>query len=245
MTNCCEAHQTLGVMCDGGMTESILLPIRKLHPAPNLTYEQMALVETLAIGCHAVNRGKVMADENVLVIGAGPIGLSVIEFCRLANARVMVLDLSEPRLKYVREHLQIADTILVDPRDPKSAMEQLSTMTSGQLAEAVFDATGSAASMSQSLDFCAYGGRLIYVGITQQPISFLQTPCFHRRELSILASRNALPGDFTRIIKLMETGAIDTRPWITHRLSMKETSEKFATLLDSNSGVVKAIVEIV
>jgi threonine dehydrogenase-like Zn-dependent dehydrogenase len=78
-TNCCEHHQTIGVMCDGGLTEKILLPARKMHPANKLSAEQCALVETLAIGCHAIDRGNPQAKESVLVIGAGPIGLSAVE----------------------------------------------------------------------------------------------------------------------------------------------------------------------
>src|SRR5262245_21844587 len=81
-TNCCEHNKTLGVMCDGGLTERIILPARKLHVANKLTPDQCALVETLAIGCHAIDRGNPKPGENVLIVGAGPIGLSVIEFAR-------------------------------------------------------------------------------------------------------------------------------------------------------------------
>src|SRR3954462_10893963 len=111
LTNCCEHHQTLGVMCDGGMCERMLLPARKLHVSRQLSYEQLALVETLAIGCHAVDRGGVQAGHNVLVIGAGPIGLSAIEFVKVAGATCIVLDLSEGRLAFCRDKMGIAHTI--------------------------------------------------------------------------------------------------------------------------------------
>ncbi len=94
-TNCCESNQTLGVHCDGGLRPFFLVPARKLHISRKLAPEQIALVETLAIGCHAVNRAAPQPGENVLVIGAGPIGLSAIEFARLSGARVIVLDLNE------------------------------------------------------------------------------------------------------------------------------------------------------
>src|SRR5436190_801212 len=86
-TNCCENLKVLGVMMDGGLTERMSLPASKLHPANKLSLEQCALVETLAIGCHAVNRGNPQPGDNVLVIGAGPIGLSVIEFAKLSGAK--------------------------------------------------------------------------------------------------------------------------------------------------------------
>ena len=73
LTNCCATNQTLGVMCDGGLCERMLLPARKLHVSRKLSYDQLALVETLAIGCHAVDRARVKAGDHVLIIGAGPI----------------------------------------------------------------------------------------------------------------------------------------------------------------------------
>src|SRR5205085_2213856 len=141
--------KVIGVMMDGGMRERILLPARKLHPAPGLALEQCALVETLAIGCHAVNRGAPQAGEHVLVIGAGPIGLSVIEFAKLSGARTIVMDMNEQRLAFVREKMGIPDTILT--RGDGDELKQLTAITNGQLADVVIDATGSNKSMSHAL----------------------------------------------------------------------------------------------
>lgn len=242
LTNCCEAHKTLGVMCDGGMCERMLLPARKLHVSRQLNFEQLALVETLAIGCHAVDRGGVKAGDNVLIIGAGPIGLSAIEFVKVAGATCIVLDLSEARLAFCRERMGIAHTIPV--RGDGSELKALASITNGQLADVVIDATGSSSSMSHALDYCAYGGRLVYVGITQQELSFLHAPIMHRREISILASRNALSRDFARIIRLIEEGVIDTRPWITHRTSFDAMIDEFPGWLKPETGVIKAMVSV-
>ncbi len=241
-TNCCETNKTLGVMCDGGMCERIVLPARKLHVSSKLTYEQLALVETLAIGCHAVNRGEPKPTEHVLVIGAGPIGLSVIEFARLSGAKTIVMDMNEQRLAFVREKLRVPDTILV--KGDGEELKKLTELTNGQLADVVVDATGHNKSMSQALNYCAFRGRLVYVGITQSEISFLQAPALHRRELDIRASRNALPGDFTRIIKLIEDGQIDTKPWITHHAAFDEMIEVFPKWTLPETGVIKAVVEV-
>ena len=243
-TNCCEAHKTLGVMCDGGMCERFLLPARKLHLSRTLSYDQLALVETLAIGCHAVHRGAPQPGEHVLVIGAGPIGLSVIEFARLSGARTIVMDMNAARLAFVREKMGVPDTILLAPGGDAVALEELGKITSGQLADVVVDATGSHKSMAGALAYCAYAARLVYVGITQQEVSFLHAPILHRREVTIMASRNALPGDFTRIITLIEDGKIDTRPWITHHAKFDDMIEVFPTWLKPESGVIKAVVEM-
>lgn len=240
--NCCENLKVLGVMMDGGMTERMVLPARKLHPANKLTSEQCALVETLAIGCHAVNRGNPQPGENVLVVGAGPIGLSVIEFVKLSGARCLVLDLNERRLAFCREKMGVEHTILAG--GDGTEMETLKQLTTGALAQVVIDATGSNKSMGHALSYCGFTGRLVYVGITQAEVAFPHAPVMHRRELTLLASRNALPPDFTRIIQLIEAGRIDTRPWITHHASFEDVIEKFPAFTRPETGVIKAIVRI-
>jgi alcohol dehydrogenase len=239
-TNCCENLKVLGVMMDGGMTERMVLPARKLHQANELTLEQCALVETLAIGCHAVNRGNPQPGENVLVIGAGPIGLSVIEFVKLSGAKTVVIDLNEQRLAFCREKMGVKHTLL--SKGDGTELEELKGVTDGALAQVVIDATGSNKSMGAALSLCSFAGRLVYVGITQQEISFPHAPVMHRRELTLLASRNALPPDFKRIIKLIEDGRIDTRPWITHHAGFNEVVDVFPTWIKPETGVIKAVV---
>jgi 2-desacetyl-2-hydroxyethyl bacteriochlorophyllide A dehydrogenase len=240
LTNCCESHQTLGVMCDGGMCERMLLPARKLHVSQKLTMEQLALVETLAIGCHAVDRGDVRGGEHVLIIGAGPIGLSAIEFVKVAAAKCIVMDVNQARLVFCKQRMRVDHTIV--SKGDGSELEELQKLTNGQLADVVIDATGSSKSMSQALNYCAFGGRLVYVGITQKELSFPHAPVMHRRQLSLLASRNALSRDFARIIQLMEDGRINTAPWITHRTGFDDMIEEFPTWLKPESGVIKAVV---
>ena len=240
--NCCENLKVLGVMTDGGMCERFTLPARKLHPANGLTEEQCALVETLAIGCHAVSRGAVERGMNVLVIGAGPIGLSVLEFVKLAGATSIVLDFNVARLEFCKETMGVNHTI--DANGGASSLEALRELTGGRFADVVIDATGNHLSMSQALQFCAFAGRLVYVGITQQELSFPHAPLMHRRELTLLASRNALPRDFSRIIELIENDRIDTRPWITHRAAFDEVPDAFISWLDPRSGVIKAVVSL-
>lgn len=241
-TNCCEHHKTLGVMSDGGLTERILLPARKLHLAANLTPDQCALVETLAIGCHAVDRGNPKAGETVLIIGAGPIGLSALEFAKLSGARPIVMDISEGRLAFVRDQMGVPDTLL--PRGDASDIAALAALTGGQGADVVIDATGSNKSMVRSMELAAFAGRVVFVGITQQNLEFPHAPFLHRRELTLMASRNALSRDFSRIIALIEEGKIDTAPWITHHASFDEVPSIFPSWLKPETGVIKAVVRL-
>jgi alcohol dehydrogenase len=241
-TNCCEHHQTLGVHIDGGLRPQFTVPARKLHVSTKLSYEQLALVETLGIGLHAINRAQARADETVLVLGAGPIGLSAVEFARVAGARAIVMDLNEQRLAFVRNKMKVSDTIyskgvLTDD------VKRLTDMTAGKLADVVVDATGNARCMNTAYNFVAFAGRMVWVGITQDDLHFTQ-PLMHRREMTFLASRNALAHEFTRIIQLIEAGTIDTHPWITHRAPMNEMIRAFPTWLNPDNGVVKAMVEV-
>lgn len=237
--NCCERLEVLGVHRDGGMRPQFVLPARKLHPSQELAFDQLALVETLAIGCHAVNRGAPLSDETCLVIGAGPIGLATLEFVKLSGAKTIVLDMNEQRLDFCRRTMGVEHTL--QPSDHLEA--DLRAVTDGHLPDVVIDATGSSVSMSNAFGLIAPGGRLVYVGITTDEVRF-RHPVFHKPEGTLLCSRNALPADFTRIIGLIEDGRIDTKPWITHRTSFDDLPDIFPSYTKPETGVIKAVVEV-
>lgn len=239
--NCCEHLQVLGVHTDGGMRSRFIVPARKLHPARTLSMEQLALVETLAIGCHAVDRCSPQADETVLVIGAGPIGLSVIEFVKLTGAKLIVLDMNQGRLDFCKNVMLVPDVVKFV--GDGSELKRIEELTGGALPTVVIDATGSPKSMAGAFEFVGHTGRICFVGIIPGEITF-SDPLFHRREMTILASRNALPKDFGRIIRLIEGGKIDTRPWITHHYELDALPDAFPEIIKPETGVIKAIVNV-
>jgi 2-desacetyl-2-hydroxyethyl bacteriochlorophyllide A dehydrogenase len=236
--NCCATLQVLGVHIDGGMRPEIVVPARKLHPSRTLTYEQLALVETLGIGAHAVERAGLVPDDFVVVIGAGPIGLSVIQFAHGTGATLAVMDVRESRLDFCRRHLGVAHTIVAGP----DAVEQLRAVRGGELPTVVIDATGNAASMAGTFDLAAQGGRIVFVGLFQGAVTF-DDPNFHRRELTLLASRNARPDNFREIIALIESGRIDTTPWISQRFGLAETPQRFPQIA-ADPDIIKAIIAV-
>ncbi len=238
-TNCCMHHQTLGVHIDGGLQRLFTIPARKLHISTKLTFDQLALVETLAIGCHAIDRANPKATETVVVIGAGPIGLSAIMFAKLSGAKTIVIDVNEQRLAFVHDRMGVKHTVTADGTE----LKQIEDLTHGNWADVVVDATGNNKSMVNAMNYVAFAGKLVFVGITSQEIVFTQ-PLMHRREMSFLASRNAVSADFARIIQLIEAGHIDTKPWITHHAGFAEMIELFPTWMKPESRVIKAVVEI-
>jgi 2-desacetyl-2-hydroxyethyl bacteriochlorophyllide A dehydrogenase len=239
--NCCQDLQVLGVHIDGGLRERFVVRADKLHTSQKLSFDQLALVETLAIGCHAVNRANPQAGDHLLIIGAGPIGLSVLEFARLAGSNVTVMDMNAARLEFCRANYGLRNTILLE--SPETALEQMRHITGGELYPAVLDATGSSASMNQALNYVAHTGTLVYVGITPQDITFSDR-LFHSREMTLKASRNAMPEDFRRIIDLIERGQIDTNRWITHRTNFDAVIDTFESFTRPETGVIKAIINV-
>jgi alcohol dehydrogenase len=238
-SNCCANLKVLGVMTDGGLRDRFVLRADKLHPSTKLTFDQLALVETLAIGCHAVDRSQLTRGENCLVIGAGPIGLSAIVFAKLTDARIIVLDMNRQRLDFCRTVMGVDETVMPSER----LIDDLRRLTEGALPDVVIDATGHNVSMSHAFGYVAPTGRLVFVGITTKEVTFTH-PTFHKPEGTLLCSRNALPRDFSRIIKLIEDGQIDTRPWITHRMAFDELPRQFEACTKPEAGVIKAVVEV-
>jgi len=236
-TNCCVNLKVFGVHIDGGMREMALVPLAKLHPSSTLSFEQLALVEPLSIGAHAVSRGAPSRDEHVLVVGAGPIGLAVTQFALLTGADVIVMDISPQRLA-VCQHLYPNVTCLDGRADPLVAVQ---AVMGDDLPTLVFDATGSRQSMQNAFQYVAHGGRLVFVGLFQGDITF-HDPHFHQRELTIYSSRNATAADFRYVMSSLETGQVNDAAWITHRATSEDMVEAFSHWLDPASGVMKAMI---
>ena len=239
--NCCTSLEVIGVMVDGGLRERFLVRADKLHPSTKLTYDQLALVETLAIGCHASDRGDSKKGDHVLIIGAGPIGLATLEFVRLTGAEITMMDMVPDRLEFCRKVYGVPHTIVA--KGDASDVEQINAITGGDRYAVVIDATGSNRSMSACLAYAAHTGTVVYVGITSGEVTFPH-PVLHRPELNLKGSRNALPKDFPRIIDLIERGTINTQPWITHRTTFDRVIEEFETFTRPETGVIKAVIEV-
>lgn len=240
-SNCCETLNVIGVMVDGGLCERFLIRAEKLHPSEKLSMEQLALVETLAIGCHANDRGNPQQGDHALIIGAGPIGLATLEFARLTGASITVMDMNPDRLDFCRKTYNIEHTIQF--KGDGSEIGQAMDITGGDRYSVVTDATGSNKSMSSAFGFVAHTGSLVYVGITTQDVTFLH-PTLHKPEITLKASRNALPANFGRIIGLIEDGTINTDPWVTHRTNFDDVVSNFEALTKPETGVIKAVIEV-
>lgn len=230
-SNCCAKMCVIGVHTDGGMRERILLPAKQMYKCENLPSVQIPLVETLGVGIHAVGRSGAMAGDRAIVVGAGPIGLSVIEFLRLAGAEIGVVEKMPERLEFAARHHGLTRYY---PSQEEARQEQPSML--------VFDCTGDRGSMEQSIQLLEQGGKLIFVGLINDHVSLFD-PDLHRREATILASRNSTPSEHHRVLELMESGRVNVTAWPTECAPRSKMQERFPAWLHREAGIVKAVVD--
>jgi 2-desacetyl-2-hydroxyethyl bacteriochlorophyllide A dehydrogenase len=239
-SNCCEQLKVLGVHVDGGMASYLKVPVNKLHRSSVLSYDHLATIEFLGIGAHAVERSNIKKGDTVLVIGAGPIGLSVVQFAKLKGIKVVVMDFNKNRLNFAQSRLK-ADEIICPDKD--FSPENLREVLNGELPDAVFDATGNKTSMENSFNYLCSGGKLIFVGLFIGEIQF-HDPLFHKNEITLMASRNALPQEFKKIIHLMEQKKIDINQWITHSCNFDEFPDTIEIWIDPEQMVIKGMISL-
>jgi 2-desacetyl-2-hydroxyethyl bacteriochlorophyllide A dehydrogenase len=238
-TNCCTRLNLFGIQRDGGMSEYLSVPLDHLIKSENLTLDQLAIVECLAIGAHAVKRAQIEKGEFTLIIGAGPIGMAIIQSAKEAGAKLMALDILQGRLEFCRDKLKV-NHVIHGERNPAKEIESI---TNGDYPTVVFDATGNAKSMMNAFNWVAHGGRLILVSLVQENIAF-SDPDFHRRELTLLSSRNATRRDMEDIIRSLEIGKMDGTCLTTHRASLDQVIDQFESWLRPETGVIKAVVDL-
>jgi 2-desacetyl-2-hydroxyethyl bacteriochlorophyllide A dehydrogenase len=238
-TNCCTNMQVIGVHRDGGMQEFITVPTKNLIKTGTATLEESALIEPLAIGAHAVRRSDVIEGEYVLVIGAGPIGLGVMAFAREQGAKVIAMDVNAERLQFCKEWAKVDHTVNALDKP----LEKLKQITKGDLPTIVYDATGNVHSMIQAFQYVAHGGKLVYVGLVKNNIQF-SDPDFHKKELTLMGSRNATREDFEYVLRLLSSGYVNVNNYITHKTNFDELIDDFESFLLPESKVIKAIVEV-
>jgi 2-desacetyl-2-hydroxyethyl bacteriochlorophyllide A dehydrogenase len=238
-TNCCERIAVLGVHVDGGMADYICVPEQNLAVADGVTLDEAAMVEFLAIGAHAVRRANIQKGDRVLVVGAGPIGIGCMIFARLRGGAVTALDMRRDRLDFCREKIGVSDAI--DART--NVAEEAAKITGGDFFDCVIDATGNAKAMMAGFRYVAHGGNYVLVSVVRDTINF-EDPEFHKRETTLLASRNATTEDFLEVFRALRAGQVPTAALVTHRAKLEDAPDRFPSWIAPETGVIKAIIEI-
>lgn len=239
LTNACQHIAVLGVHCDGGMGELLCVPAANVVPAGEASLDQAAMIEFLAIGAHGIKRGAVTARDRVLVVGTGPIGMAAIIFAKARGAMVTAMDRRQDRLAFTVEALGADHALAAD----EAAEARLREQTEGDGFDVVVDATGNAASIERGFGFLAHGGRYVLLSVVRDNIAFAD-PELHKREATLLASRNAQPDDFAEVVAQMAAGRVPCTALNTHRGALADGPHLLADWLRPEAGVIKAILEV-
>lgn len=237
--NACCNIKVLGVHTDGGMAELISVPAQNVIPAEGIALADAAMIEFLAIGAHGVRRGAITGRDRVLVTGAGPIGMSAVIFAKARGAHVTVMDMREDRLAFARSDLG-ADASLIADAD---AEVNAARLTGNEWFDVVIDATGAAAPIERGFGFLAHGARYVLLSVVRQEIRF-SDPEFHKREATLIASRNARADDFAEVVAQMRAGRVPTRALNTHRGALTDGVQLFQDWSRPEAGVIKAILDL-
>ena len=234
-TNCCENITVLGVHADGGLQEQISVPINLLLPANHLSDDQIAIVEPLAIGAHAIRRSGIETDENVAVVGCGPIGIGIMKLAQIAGANVIALDMNLQRLNYAKDKIGADHVVNVGG----NALREVTEITNGDLCSIVFDASGNKNALETCPDYMSNGGKFVLVGLSKGELTYSH-PKVHAKEMTLLCSRNATQEDFEHVMTILDK--FPTSSFITHNVPFIKMIEHFDSWLDPTKGVIKAMV---
>ena len=237
-TNCCTTLNVFGVHSDGGMSEFISIPIDSLFKDTSLNLDALALLEPLAIGAHGIKRAQIKPNEFVLIVGAGPIGLGAAAMASLAGAQVIIQDVNQNRLDFAKEKLHIPFSINPNQEDAFIALKEI---TRGNMPRVVIDATGYKKAMEQSFQYISHGGTYVLIGLQLDEISFSH-PEFHKREATLMSSRNATREDFQWVADSIGQQKLDPTLFISHRIAFDDVAVQFPDLINPSLGVIKAMV---
>jgi 2-desacetyl-2-hydroxyethyl bacteriochlorophyllide A dehydrogenase len=238
-TNACVNLRVCGVHVDGGMREYLNVPVRNLISSDTLSPDQLALVEPLSVGAHAVRRGEVTSKDRVVVMGAGPIGIATMLFATLQASHVIMLDVNPWRLQFLQNHSAVTTIDAIQP----DVVKKVEAITKGEMASVVFDATGNLTAINSGFQYLAHGGRYVLVGLQKGNISFSH-PDFHKREATLMSSRNATREDFLSVIEAIKKRQIDPLTLITHRMSFDDAASGIMGLLTPGVNAIKGLIEL-
>ncbi len=237
--NCCSDIEVIGVHRDGGMCEYISVPESAVVVTEGVSFNDMALIECLAIGAHAVKRAQITENDTVLVLGAGPIGIGALQFSKIAGAKVIASDVMKEKLEFCVNEYGIDGT--VDALGDVTA--QLKELTNGEFPTVIIDCTGNVKAMESTIGNLAHGGRIVFVSVIKSPITF-DDPEFHKRETTLLGSRNATLEDFEHVVQCLKDGRAKSGSFVTHTAKFSELIATFDDWVKPGSGVIKAVVEM-
>jgi threonine dehydrogenase-like Zn-dependent dehydrogenase len=219
--NACRDNKTMGVQRDGALTELVAVPYQKLFTSRKLNLTELALVEPFSVGFHAAARARVEAEETVLVMGCGGVGLGAIAGAVSRGARVIALDAQEEKFALAKA-LGAREAVLANA----DARERVMDLTNGDGPDVVIEAVGAIATYRNAVEWVKFCGRVVYIGYGKEPVSY-ETKLFVMKELDILGSRNCL-NEFSDVIAFFERRTFDPNILISKSIPIEGVPEALA-----------------
>ena len=233
-TNCCEKISVIGVHEDGAFSEYLAAPARNILAIDDQVDDiTAALIEPFAISAHAVRRAEIKAGDDVLIVGAGPIGLGAAAIAAADGANVAIADTSAERREHIKTQLKLPAFNPID--------EKVENFFNGKLPLIVIDATGNQKAMNNDVNLIRHGGRIVFVGLFKGDFS-IHDPDFHKKETTLLGSRNATPEDFEKVQSLMAQGKLSASMMLTHTFKFDQLAEVFEEQVVNNKALIKSVV---
>lgn len=236
--NACRDNKTMGVQRDGALAEWTVVPYQKLYMAPDLSLEELALVEPFSVGFHAANRARVTATDTVLVMGCGGVGLGAVAGAASRGGRVIALDTQDGKLALAKtvgaKHLINASTT--------DARQAVMDMTGGDGPDVVIEAVGAAATYRQAVEWVAFCGRVVYIGYGKEPVAY-ETKLFVQKELDIMGARNCLT-EFPDVIAHFGKKLYDPGVLVSRTIQMADVPDALAQWAANPGGTSKVMVKI-
>jgi threonine dehydrogenase-like Zn-dependent dehydrogenase len=235
--NACQFNQTMGVQRDGALTEFVAVPWRKLYPSGKLSLRELALVEPLTVGFHAVDRGQVAASDVVAVFGCGAIGLGAVSGAAFRKATVIAVDIDDQKLA-IASKAGAAHLVNSARQNLHEALAAIAP--SGP--DVIIEAIGLPATFRAAVEEVAFTGRVVYIGYAKDEVAY-QTKLFVMKEVDIRGSRNAL-GDFADVIRMLEQGAFPVQDVITRVVPLEQAGAALRDWDRNAAAVTKILVEM-
>ena len=238
IVNACYDNQTMGVQRDGSFQEYITMPVERLIDGKGLSAKELALIEPFSISCHALSRAEIKEGDNLLIMGAGPIGLFAMIKAKAMGARVMIADMLESRLNLAKEY---GADMIVNVKE-KDLHESALEFTNGNGFDVCVEACGAPETFLSCIDEASHGANIILIGNGKRNTDFLHSIIL-KKELNIFGSRNAFTKDFEELINLVASGKVDVMKMVSGIYKKEDAQEAFKSLKNNDGSLCKLLIE--
>jgi len=238
--NACKTNKTMGVRRPGAMTRFITAPWQDVFPSQKLSLSELALVEPLTVGFHAVSRGRVSTVDRVAVMGCGIVGLGAVASSVNKGASVIAIDLDDSKLDIAKK-IGVAHTINPGKEDVHARLQEF---TNGDGPDVIIEAVGSPQTYRSAVEEVAFLGRVVCIGYAKAPVEF-NTSLFVQKEIEILGSRNCVgKTDFPEVIAYLEAGKFPVSDVISKIIPIEAAPETMDAWAKNPQGIIKIMLNL-